>query len=168
MTWFCIRTATRQENRAIASLKALGVQFYMPTEIRWRDTPKGRKKVSVPLIAGFVFACLPTDEAYQHAIAADGVSGVLKFGGRPAIAKASEIMWLAFHESQGAFDRTWSPTPIRWNPRVGQLAKVTSGQYTGFVGKVLQTRGKNRALLLVHLFGRPQKIERPISELQAA
>jgi len=174
VTWYCVRTATRREKTAEASLRELGVQVYVPRETRWeRLSPRQeRAPKQAPLLAGYIFADL-TDNQIHLANEAEGVSCIVSSNRadgtrRPTPVKVAELYWLAYAESQGMFDWTYSEKPRKWTPKKGDEAKVTSGQYTGFIGQVLELRGRNRALLLVHLFGRPAKIERPISELQAA
>lgn len=167
--WFAIRTATRQEAKAASSLRELGLTVYLPQEVRWVRIGKrpDREKKQAPLFTGYLFALLGPDDIY-FAEMAEGVHCVVGKGLTRQTVEPLKLASLALAESMGAFDQTWSATPEKWKPAKGANVKVVSGQYTGFIGSIVETRGKNRALLLVTLFGRQQKIERPLSELEAA
>lgn len=166
--WFCVRSATRQEPRALASLISLGLPVYLPMEARWRTTHTERRRVENPLFAGYLFALMdPSMIAQVHE--ADGVHRVLGAERDTPTIPGAFIEALQAAESRGEFDRTL-PDRMRakWKPAINQQVRVSDGPYTGFIGQVIELRGKARALLLVQAFGRPQKIDRPISELEAA
>jgi transcription antitermination factor NusG len=166
MSWMVIRSATRQEKRAASSLAELGFEVYLPLEARWVRHARQKTRATYPLFPGYLFARLSREDVWK-ALEADGVHNILGLERNTATVEPVLIEALRDEEISGAFDQTLKD-PAKKAFKVGQQARVTSGQYSGFIGQVVQNRGKNRVLLLVSLFGRPQKIERPLSELEAA
>lgn len=166
--WFCVRSATRQEGRAFTSITSLGIPAYLPMEHRWRAMHHERRRVENPLFAGYLFALMdPSRIAEVHD--ADGVHKVLGAERSTPTIPGAFIETLRAAEDRGAFDRTLSDRQrAKWKPNLSQSVKVVEGPYSGFIGQVIELRGKARALLLVEAFGRAQKIDRPISELEAA
>lgn len=166
MTWYVIRSATRQEKRAAASLSELLIPVYLPLETRWVRHARQKTAQTYPLFPGYLFADIEP-ELIWTALLADGVHNILGLERNTVTVDPRLIEALRGEELSGVFDLTLKD-PAKKAFKVGQQARVTSGQYSGFIGQVVQNRGKNRVLLLVSLFGRPQKIERPLSELEAA
>jgi len=168
MTWYAVRTATRQEHRAMGSLREEGITAYLPCETREISHARRKSIKQSPLFPGYLFADLSRDTLWI-AQACDGVHKVI--GGPTETSRgepvpASFIAWLAAHESLGAFSKVpWKPD-AKW--AVGNKVRVAQGKYAGFLGEIVQMRGKSRALLLVSRFGRAQKLERPVKELEAA
>lgn len=164
--WFAIRTATRQELKAVTSLRELDIFAYCPVETRWRRTPRTRTKADVPLFTGYIFAQL---DAVGIALAheADGVHAVVgAFRDRPTI-EAGKIEALQQAQADGLFDHTLSDPPIKAFSK-GEKLKVIDGPFSGWIGEVTRAKGKNRLMLMTQMFGRKREIELPVGSLAAA
>lgn len=178
--WFVIRTATRQEQRAMASLIEARFSCYLPTETRWRRTPTLKEKISAPRFPGYLFVeCEPDDCAeildldgvhqFVRYVRADGVP-------RPMPIPAHEVEKVRAAQDAGQFDLT---RPSRQEQKRldrrakamkrGEAVKVTDGMFTGFIGRVIEMRMSERAALVdVELFGRVISVEVATQHLDAA
>ena len=167
--WYAIRTATCQETKAASSLRELGLSVYLPQETRWVRLGKrpDREKKQAPLFSGYLFALLDPDDIY-FAEMAEGVHCVVGKGLTRQTVEPLKLGSLALAESMGLFDQTWSATPEKWAPRPGDNVRVVSGQYAGWFGQVMHAKGDNRVQLMTELFGRRQKVDLPIANLEAA
>jgi transcription antitermination factor NusG len=180
MTWFIIRTATRQEQRAMASLIEAQFSCYLPTETRWRRTPKVKEKASYPLLAGYLMVdCEPTE--CSDILKLDGVHQFVRYmrsDGEPAPMPipVAEVMKLKARQDAGEFDLT-RPS-ARERKRLEARAKamkrgaavlLTDGPFAGFIGKVIEMRASDRAALVgVEAFGRVIPVELSSDQLDAA
>lgn len=180
MTWFIIRTATRQEQRAMASLIEEKFSCYLPTETRWSRTPKVKEKASYPLLAGYLMVdCEPTDWAYILKL--DGVHQFIRYiradgEPEPMPIPTAEVMKLKARQDAGEFDLTRPSARERKRlearakaMRKGASVKLMDGPLAGFIGKVVEMRMSDRAALVdVELFGRITPVEIASEHLDAA
>lgn len=177
--WYVVRTLPRQEARAITSLVEMAAELkrsirtYAPLAKEWRHPSCPRNEANkrvVALMPGYVFAELVSDHI-PHVKGLEGVIDLIRIGGRPTPMLREDVRklhWLAYLESQGATDYTWSPKPIRWNPKRGQRASVTSGHMAGFTGQITQLRGKNRMMILGEWFGIRRELEFHLGSVEQA
>lgn len=183
MTWYVIRSATRREKTAEASLRELGFEVYLPCEIRWANQGHQRVEKQSPLFVGYLFARRPTGTAWtaedlDDAKGGEAVHKVLFYermeAGQSVIVsliRPKLIDAIREAEAEGKFNRTLKdrPRPKGQNPyKVGDKAKVIDGPFAGFVAQVVQLNGADRAKLLVNIFGRMTPAEVPVKELEAA
>lgn len=180
MTWFIIRTATRQEQRAMASLIEAEFSCYLPTETRWRRTPGVKEKASYPLLAGYLMVdCEPTD--CGDILKLDGVHQFIRYiraDGEPAPMPipTAEVMKLKARQDAGEFDLTRPSARERKRQEArakamkrGAAVRLTEGPFAGFIGKVIEMRASDRAALVgVETFGRITPVEVASEHLDAA
>lgn len=140
--WFAIRTATRQEMRAVRSLRALGFPAYMPAEARWCRHARTKTRTESPLLVGYIFAQIPTS-ALHLARAADGVHSLVSNCGRPLSIAPVWIGAFALAEAWGAFDKTL-PTEARRRPKVGDRVNITGSAFMGLSGEIIEARHGDR------------------------
>ena len=166
--WYAVRAATRQEFRAVASLRELGIEVWCPTETRQVRHARKEEPRSYPLFVGYLFARLDEDNLWRAADA-DGVHKVIgapteHHDGEPV--PDSFLAHLAFHQHMGAFNRIpWAPDPTFG---VGRNVRVAKGKLTGALGQIVEVRGDKRIAVDLALFGRIKRVELPIAELEAA
>lgn len=180
MTWYIVRSASRQEQRAMASLIEARFSCYLPTETRWRRTPGVKEKVSHPLLAGYLMVdCDPTD--CGEILKLDGVHQFIRYiraDGEPAPMPIPtvEVMKLKAREEAGEFDVTRPSARERKRQEArararkpGAVVKLTDGPFAGFIGKVIEMRASDRAALVgVEAFGRITPVEVASEHLDAA
>jgi transcription antitermination factor NusG len=180
--WYVLTTFSRQEKRACEAIAEMIIEpfearpeTYLPLETYKHTLTHRQRLVSGkewearqrPVLPGYVFVKL-TDGQIGKAKAIDVVTGIISDRGRPVPIQLRDLMWLAWFEGTGEFDLTYSVKKERWKPRKGENARVTKGHYAGFEGPITELRGKNRAAVLLTLFGRSKPIDIPIVELEAA
>lgn len=183
MTWYCVRTSTRREKTAEASLKELGFDVYLPREIRWANLCHRRVETPSPLFAGYMFARLEGVDTWTADDLAKARKGeavhkvmfkeVIDDGASTyvSLVRTHMVSLIMEAEERGVFNRTLKdrPRPKRQNPyKVGDRAKVTEGPFAGFVAQVVQLNGADRVKLLVNIFGRETPADLPVKELEAA
>lgn len=174
--WYVIMSLSRQERKAVDALTELKIQSYLPLETykhpltHRQRIEKGREwePRKRPVLPGYLFALL-TDEQIPKVKAIDVVTGIISDQGRPVPVQLKDIMWVAWFEGSGEFDLTWSPKKERWKPKRGSPVKVVSGPYAGKAGEIETLKNKNRATVIMSLFGLGAKpYDIPISDLEAA
>jgi len=177
--WYAVRTATRQEAKAAASIREYGCNVYLPVETRWRITKRLKERTHVPLFAGYLFVeCEP--EETPAILDLEGVHQFIRYirpDGVPVPMPlpAREIEAVQQEEASGRYDVT------RPSKRQRELAerkakalkggaemRITDGPFAGFLARVIETRMSERAALVdVTLFGRTSRIELPVGDLEA-
>lgn len=152
-SWWVVRTATRREMTALASLQDLGFTVYLPVERRWVHAFRSptREAVDRPLFPGYLFVLAP-----EHALGpvwdADGVHTVVCIdtvkGPRPMAVPIKAVLELQTEEREGLFDSTRSVRPV-YRPKKGHSVKITAGPWMNFLAKVLATPRGQRAQVMV-------------------
>lgn len=156
MAWYLLRAATRQEAKAIQSLKELGLYAYCPMRTTWDRLSKVRGKTkTLALFPGYIFAQIPEERGLYGIREADGVHAFVLTSSHsgervPAVVSACDVEGLIAAQEVGAFDET-KPKP-KWNPKAGERVKVSGGPFTGFVGRVIEAQGEKRVRVLLDSF----------------
>lgn len=168
--WYAIRTATRQERRAIEGLAEQGFSTFLPCETRIRQSSRSRDVVNAPLFPGYLFVlCSPQD--FRRILETDGVSQfvmLIRANGtsEPAAFPSQAILGLQIDERAGLFDRT-RKQKVAYRPRKGEKVKITAGVWMGYVAKVLSTpRGERAHVMIDGPFGRGETVS--VGHLTAA
>lgn len=178
MTWYVIRTATRQEKRAVESLRETfkgreDFEVYLPVYVRWERLghQKNRTQKLRPLLPGYLFAQIPNGD-FLKAENSEGVSCVLRHFNEAGERRPRDIGSLLIHklrmiEASGEFDE---PDPQNATPSLtpGQSIRVSGGQFSGLRGILVKLRPNKRASVLIEMFGRSSPAELPIAQLDAA
>jgi transcriptional antiterminator RfaH len=149
--WYILRTATRQEKRACASLKELEVDHYLPCETVERKINRELYPIERPLFPGYLFAQIE-DRDFHAAVHANGVHAPVRVtmvaGERlPATVPAAFVEALQDAQARGDFDRTKREPekPIE----TGESVIITEGPFAGLIGAFLELRGDDRMALLI-------------------
>ena len=165
MSWYALKSRRRQEAFILKALGELGLTGYVPQHVTWARHARRRAERKRPLIAGYVFAHLPTDEALQAALSIRGVVDVIRGQeGRPQHVAPLSLGALILAEACHLFDETWAPPPVkgwryayRW--KKGDRVRIEDGgAFDGFDAQVERGRGRGRMEVLVMLFGRSTEV----------
>lgn len=153
MIWYAVRTATRQEKRAEASLKELGFEVYLPRLKRLRRDAYGHKhNIEEALFPGYLFIGLEPPERFHAVLAAEGVHAFVRTNGRPQpLDSAADVYVIRAQEAAGQYDRT---KRLRPDPEVGAVVVITGGQFQGFPAEFVKRRADERIQVLLSLFGK--------------
>jgi transcription antitermination factor NusG len=162
--WSILRVSPNMERRVRDALSDAGLTVYVPVE-KYR-LPKARswKSRTRPLIPGYIFANLQSDEHLDLARANHAVRDVMARDGKPLGVPALSIAALILAEASGEFDQTWNaPAPLRDKRRgrrpskawqKGQRVKVMEGPFASFPAEIVAADRADRIEVLVTIFGR--------------
>jgi transcription antitermination factor NusG len=130
--WVAIYTNPRAEKKAAERLQELGYESYLPLlhkQHRWSDR---WKIVEVPMIPSYIFAKICTRDVVPVR-AADGVSYIVSWRGKPAIISNKEI------EAMRRIADADAEVYIRNNEllKKGAHVKITGGQFAGLEGDLV-------------------------------
>ena len=105
--WYIGRVNPKCEARAKAGFDALRIPAYYPQETRYRGRGAARRKVSRPILVGYVFFQLRPGRSFWEVRRIDGVKAVV-FGqnGAPAPVPHAEVARFARKEAEGRYDHT--------------------------------------------------------------
>ena len=153
--WYAVQTKPRQESKAELNLKNQGYQTYLP-KIRHRKRRHDHwTYVTEPLFPRYLFIHAdPAQQGLAPVRSTFGVSKLVRFGQLLQPVPDSVIHYLQQLESMetGAREDTSCPhTP-------GDTVEVLEGPFAGLKGIYQMQNGDNRALLLIELLGRSNKI----------
>lgn len=149
--WYLLRTATRREKDACASLEELGVEHFLPVETVLRKLNREEGPYDRALFPGYLFAWI-SDIDFPAAVRVFGVHGpVLKTneaGERvPRRIPSALVAALQAAQARGDFDRT-KVEPVK-QLESGDVVHVSAGPFAEKVGAIIELRGKDRLALLL-------------------
>lgn len=167
LDWYLLRSATRQEGRAEASLLERGFPVYVPRMTRTEVLGRRRQRAIVhrPLFDGHLFSALDGRTQTLKAFNVEGVSGVVRYGlerVRPVPVHMIEAMVRS--EVTGLFDRTQEGQAIPLEP--GEEVRLLEGPFAGFPAWVVKLTKKQRVALLVSIFGRTSSVTVKVDQVE--
>jgi transcription antitermination factor NusG len=150
--WYLVRTATRQEKRAVASLEEAAFEVYCPVEVRWEriGVRKMREKRERAYFPGYLF-CRIGDGQFAAVESVDAVHAIVRYttsSGERAPLKVPEgvVALVAKQDEAGEFDATRQDRP---EMEFGAEVHVKAGPFVGLIGKVNSMRGPDRVRVLL-------------------
>jgi transcription antitermination factor NusG len=168
--WYCVRSATRQETKTLARLTEKGYAVFLPCETVQRRLGGADERVHRPLFPGYMFILCEPDN-HPEILEMEGVHQFVRVGTgenlRPFPWPSSVIIGLQAQERAGDFDRTRAKPPPAYKPRKGDKVQVTAGHWHSYIGTVLNTPTKARALVKIEgPFGKGVTLD--VAHLKAA
>ena len=145
--WFVVYTKPRSEKKVSGRLQQAGIEMYLPLQKVMRQWSDRKKKVEVPLIPSIIFVCLEKKKltsVYQI----NGVTGVLKYLGKPAVVKTSEILNLRIL-LQEVFTDELQQVDIQ----AGDMVEVISGPFKGLQACAVQLQNSMRLIIEIKNMG---------------
>jgi transcription antitermination factor NusG len=173
--WYAIRTATRQEQRVVDGLHDLRhehrvpLDVYLPQETRWNRLTRVKTLKQVPMLPGYLFLKVEQDHLWRvdHV---EGVHQILGWGAKQTAKEAKRLAdfvgELRDAQAAGLFDRTATPAHKRISFRKGEKVRVSGGQFSGFIGEIVEKRGEDRVKVLLTMFGRQSPAELSVRHLE--
>ena len=129
-------------------LDQIGIENYLPLRTKYRVWSDRKKKVSVPLISGYIFVHIK-EETFVPVLTTPGVVTFLKEKGKAVAIPAEQIERLRFVENQAD-----EPLEISYEDiPAGTLVEVVRGKLAGFQGEMVQIRDKYRIVLRLEKLG---------------
>jgi transcriptional antiterminator RfaH len=157
--WYLVQTKPRQEFRALQQLQNQGFDCFLPT-LYMEKVVRGRMATCVePLFSRYLFIQLSAVNCNWAPIRSTrGVSKLVAFGGR--FATLPEVCVNALRGAQGEVHRRL------FEP--GEQVVITQGPFAGMCGIYQVPDGEKRALILIELMNKPQKLKVAVESLRKA
>lgn len=146
--WYAIYTNPRAEKKVYERLCLKGYTAYLPlvTSIRtWSDR---KKKVSVPLIAGYVFVNIDKERLFET-MNIQGTLGILRYLGKPAVIRDNEIQNLKILMNDS--EQLSQLKNIQYEK--GEEVEVINGPFKGLKGQYVNVQGKHRVVIEIEAIG---------------
>ena len=163
--WYAVQTRPRQEATAELNLGRQGYHSYLPKIlVRKRRRDKWTRVVE-PLFPRYLFIRVDAD---QHSLAPVrstlGVASLVRFGQVLQPLPDSIIAYLRQAEDPD----TQQQLADDWPHRSGDTVHILEGPFAGLNGVFELTTGESRAMLLIELLGRSNKVIVEMNALSAA
>ena len=146
--WYAVYTVSRGEKKIKERLDSQGIENYLPLQTEYRMWSSRRKKVSVPLITGYIFVYI-SEADFISVLRTPGVVSFLKEKGRAVVISAAQIERLRFAENN------WEePIEISYEEiPEGALVEVVKGKLSGLQGEMVKIQDKYRMVLRLDRLG---------------
>lgn len=125
MNWYAVHTKPRQESVAQTSLRREGVETFLPKLRQRRTIRRVRRWVTGPLFPSYLFARFEAEQSGRLVKYANGVTGIVSFGGKPA---AVEETILAEIRARAKDELITLPPPTF---RTGDVVVIQDGPLRG-------------------------------------
>ena len=158
LSWFCVRSRTREEHIATASLRRVEGMEVVNPRIRFRrPTARGPVWVTESMFPGYVFARFNLRQSLDVVRYSFGVAGVVHFG----------IFWpVVPDEVVEGIRAVVGEEEVRLvEPalKVGDEVEVAAGTFAGFRGIVTRVMpARDRVAILLEFLGRQTTVEVPL------
>lgn len=146
--WYAVHTASRAEKKVKERLDRIGVENYLPLKTEYRVWCSRKKKVSVPLIAGYIFVCIRESDVVS-VLNIPGVLAFLRENGKAVGIPEMQIRRLKFVE-----DQTDEPIEVSFEeiPK-GAWVEIVKGKLAGFQGEMVEVKDKYKIVLRLDRLG---------------
>lgn len=137
--WFALYTKPRHEFQAGIYLDSIDIEYYLPTITTVRKWSDRKKKVTEPLIRGYILVYCNEKERYD-ALQHESILNTVCFEGKPARIPEWQIENLKklLAENREVFLGDLIP--------VGTKVKIVDGPFAGVIGQVCQSDNGGKLL----------------------
>lgn len=146
--WYAIYTNPRAEKKVYERLCQKGYTAYLPLVTSIRNWSDRKKKVSVPLISGYVFVNIDQARLFET-MNIQGTLGVLRYLGKPAIIRDNEIENLKILMNDS--EQLTEIANIEYEK--GEMVEVVNGPFKGLKGQYVNVQGKYRVVIEIEAIG---------------
>ena len=152
--WYVVHTKPRQESVALENLHRQGFQCLYPRARVWR-TRRGRRVALIePLFPRYLFVQLDFGVTNLAPIRSTlGVSDLVRFGNQIPMVPAEMVEAL-----RGRMDEAGVVEELAKTFSKGQKVRITAGPLAGLKGVFQAANGEQRALLLMELLGKQNRV----------
>ncbi len=159
--WYLGATKPRQEERAYEHLNNQSIHALLPS-IEIEKSLKGRlSRVIEPMFPGYIFIQLDdAHEGWSKVRSTRGMRHFVQFNGYPARVNQQII------DSLIAFQIGAEVLPkISQLPEKGQSVYISDGAFQGLEGIFERIKGEDRAIILLDVLGKMQRLEMKLEQL---
>jgi transcription antitermination factor NusG len=163
--WAVIHTHPQAERWACDGLNRAGYRTFLPLYTAKRRDPVLRtmtRSVELPLFTSYAFVLLGQHDPWVPIRYTPGVHSLLMSGGQPNIAAMASIEAL---EASQELRLAVAPPGASWAS--GSVLEVSRGSFSGHRGALLRLLTKDRAVVMLLLFGELREVVVPIADLTA-
>ena len=165
MNWYVIHTKPRQEFRAQENLQNQGFEVYLPTISKEVIRSKSLEAKPEPLFARYLFIQLDQLHSNWFPIRSTrGVHQMLRFGMNTDPVKVPNELLELIKEQAKSFGQTTQKI-FELNEQVMIQEGPMKGLSGSFQEIQQQANGEMRAMVLIDLLGKLQKIQVPVATL---
>lgn len=154
--WHVFYTKPRSEKKAEKRLLAQGYSVLVPKAEEIRQWSDRKKKVIVPLFAGYLFAKVD-EKSRLGVLQTPEILCDIKFGGQPAVLQPKEIENLKIIQKKPDFIHPVD-TPV---PPVGSEVEINEGPFRGLVGEVMEVNNTTYLIIRIKAIGQAAKVKLP-------
>lgn len=153
--WYCARTKPKHEHIAAATVrKNLGLEAFLPRLRVERATRRGAVHTIEPLFPCYLFVRCVIEERLDEIKHTNGVSSLVRFGGKVSVVEDSII-----EELQDCFEAD-EPMTVDNRLTPGSEVFVAGGAFDGMRAHVLRNLpAKQRVQVLLDILGQPTPVE---------
>ncbi len=153
--WFVVFTKPRREQEAAEQLRNQGFELFLPL-LEQQKRRRGQWTVVIePLFPRYLFLCVDPDQVSVAPVRSTlGVSGFVRFGGVMSELPQSVIDYLKGRCAPGS--ELIQPQRSRFVS--GDQVEIVEGPFAGITAIFQQQRGEDRALILVELLGKANRL----------
>ena len=159
LNWYLLQCKPRQDARAVENLQRQGYACFRPLLQREKLTGGRLRKVEESLFPGYLFIQLDAQGNWAPLRSTRGVSRLVVFSGYPLAVPAGLIEQLR-ERSQQTITEPAMPVLV-----AGEKVRITDGPFAELEAIFHSMDGLQRAVLLLNMLNRQQKIHLPLSSL---
>lgn len=147
-SWYALYTAPRAEKKVRQRLDEQNIGNYLPLRTEMRMWSDRRKKITVPLIPGYIFVHIP-QEKFMQVLSTPGVVAFLKEKSAPAPIPDCQIRRLRLMVEHAVDEVEFVTRTLQ----VGDKIRVKQGGLEGLTGDLVEIRGKYKIAIRLQYFG---------------
>lgn len=147
-SWYAVYTTSRAEKKVKERLEEKQVETYLPLRTEYRIWSDRKKKVSVPLIAGYIFVRV-TQGQFLKVLETPGVVAFLREQGKAVAIPDRQIERLRFVEehAEAPLEMVYQEIPV------GSIVEIVRGNLAGFRGEMIKWSEKYKIVLRLDKLG---------------
>ena len=162
--WFCVRTHTHSESKALANLQRQGYRAYLPRYLKRRRHARRVETVAAPLFPSYLFVALDLSVERWRAIQSTfGVAYLITHGDAP-VRVADEVIDTIRAREDASGHVTVDPPDF--SP--GDKVRIVDGVFADCQAIFKAATDKQRLAVLLDLLGRPVQLLVPAETVVAA
>jgi transcription antitermination factor NusG len=161
--WYAVHTRSNFEAQVAGQLASKGVENYLPAYEETRQWKDRKKKITVPLFSGYLFAYFSdTAEERVRVLATSGVAGILGWGGKLEPVQEEELAAVRNFLSARA---NCMPHPFL---REGDWVRVKRGPLKGLEGYLVRSKNGSRLVISVSVVSQSVAAELDAADVEPA
>lgn len=145
--WFALYTKPRQEFKAESQLRGLNIEYYLPVKTELKQWSDRKKRVTEPLLRGYIFIKADETERLQS-LELQAIVRCVFDRGRPAVIPELQI------ENLRAFVREELQYIVFDGLMPGDQVRITAGPMQGVMATVVEEPGERYLAVSIELLNR--------------